>query len=616
MAKYIEIKGHSIQATDTDPVVYAGAWSSGGSLNAERSNAGGAGIQTSALMIGQDGSPQAIVEEYNGSSWSEVGDLNTGRNARAMGANAEAAIATGGYDPGVSTGSVKTEEFDGSSWSEVGDLNAKKEAMGIFGISTAGLAVSGLNRGSPPGNSTRPVNVESWDGSSWTEIANVNQGRSSLIGSGIQTSGIITGGNPAPAQNLVESWDGSSWTEVTEMNQNRGRQGAGSGTSNTSAMVFGGYADPPTTVVATTEEWNGSAWTEVADLSAARSDMSASTNAPTSLSLAFGGLTPPETTATEEWAFPSTPAVQVGQVWFNTDSVTLKGHAAQGTGAWASGGNLNSAIKEGGGSGTQTSAINVGGFPHPMTNETYDGSSWTTFANLNSGRGKNATAGAATNAITAAGETPGTPGINNTAESWNGSAWTEVSELNTGRALYAMSGAGTNTATIAFGGASGTTMYAQTETWDGSSWTESPDLNRSDNREAVAGGGTSTSAFCTGGAPPLTPNLNELWDGTSWTESTEVNTARGYQSGNAANNTNALVYGGYTSPPAAFYTRTESWDGSSWTEVADLSAGTYSHKGAGANKLTALVFGGLNPSETTTTEEWEVPGATKTLSIS
>ena len=253
MAKYIEIKGHSIQSVATDPEPYAGAWSSGGSLNAERSNAGGAGIQTSALMIGQDGSPQAIVEEYNGSSWSEVGDLNTGRNAKAMGANAEAAIATGGYDPGVSTGSVKTEEFDGSSWTEVGDLNVKREAMGTFGIATAGIIASGFSRGNSP---ARPVNVESWNGSAWTEIANVNQGRSTTIGSGIQTSGIISGGNPAPAQNLVESWDGSSWTEVSEMNQSRGRYGGGAGTSNTSAMVFGGYADPPTTVLANTEVWN------------------------------------------------------------------------------------------------------------------------------------------------------------------------------------------------------------------------------------------------------------------------------------------------------------------------------------------------------------------------
>ena len=306
MAKYSDIKGFTVQTLSTDTIVSqiaGGAWASGGSMNASRSNAGGAGIQTSALMVGLDNaSPNpGNVEEYNGSTWSEQTDLNTGRNARAMGANAEAVLAVGGYDPAVSTGSVNTESWDGSSWTEVGDLNKKREAMGIFGIYTAGLIASGLERGVG-----RPADVESWNGSSWTEIANVNQGRSSIIGSGIQTSGIISGGSPAPANNLVESWDGTSWTEVAEMNQNRGRAGGGSGTSNTSAIVFGGYANPPTTVIANTEFWDGSSWAEVADLSTARYDIQSAGNGPTSLSLAFGGLTPPETAATEEFTAPAT----------------------------------------------------------------------------------------------------------------------------------------------------------------------------------------------------------------------------------------------------------------------------------------------------------------------
>ena len=66
MTTYKGIKGLGIQSITSDAIasqVSGGTWSSGGSLNAERSNAGGAGIQTSALMIGQDGSPQNIVEE-------------------------------------------------------------------------------------------------------------------------------------------------------------------------------------------------------------------------------------------------------------------------------------------------------------------------------------------------------------------------------------------------------------------------------------------------------------------------------------------------------------------------------------------------------------------------
>ena len=68
-------------------------------------------------------------------------------------------------------------------------------------------------------------------------------------------------------------------------------------------------------------------------------------------------------------------------------------------GTWASAPNLNAANREGGGSGTSTSAINVGGYPYPMTSEQWNGSTWATFANMGTPRGKNASAGTYTNAL-------------------------------------------------------------------------------------------------------------------------------------------------------------------------------------------------------------------------
>ncbi len=49
---YKKLKGQMIQVTDTDPVVYAGAWSSGGAMNTARSELAGAGIQTAAIAFG------------------------------------------------------------------------------------------------------------------------------------------------------------------------------------------------------------------------------------------------------------------------------------------------------------------------------------------------------------------------------------------------------------------------------------------------------------------------------------------------------------------------------------------------------------------------------------
>ena len=75
-----------------------------------------------------------------------------------------------------------------------------------------------------------------------------------------------------------------------------------------------------------------------------------------------------------------------GQVWYNSTTYALKG-ALTGVGAWASGGNLNTARDLGAGFGIQTAALYTGG-ETPITGktETYDGSAWTEVADLNTVR--------------------------------------------------------------------------------------------------------------------------------------------------------------------------------------------------------------------------------------
>ena len=58
-----------------------------------------------------------------------------------------------------------------------------------------------------------------------------------------------------------------------------------------------------------------------------------------------------------------------GQVWFNSTSKSLKGHGILGTGAWASGGALNTGTHAiGFFGGTQTAAIVAGGASPPTAN--------------------------------------------------------------------------------------------------------------------------------------------------------------------------------------------------------------------------------------------------------
>lgn len=143
-----------------------------------------------------------------------------------------------------------------------------------------------------------------WNGSSWSEVADLNQVRNDLAGTGIYTSALavggIVGGQP-PTSALTETWNGSSWTEVGDLNTNRRDLGiTGSQPDNTAAIVFGGqigFNGPKTAIV---ESWNGSSWTEIVDLNTSRYDLAGGgTN---TAGIAFAGRDPNPTTSTEEFS--------------------------------------------------------------------------------------------------------------------------------------------------------------------------------------------------------------------------------------------------------------------------------------------------------------------------
>ena len=94
----------------------------------------------------------------------------------------------------------------------------------------------------------------------------------------------------------TESWNGTSWTEVNDLNTASAY--AASIGIQTSALAAGKLTAPGART-AGTEQWNGTNWSNVNDLNTAR--RSARGSGTTSLGLAFGGEGPPITGATEEW---------------------------------------------------------------------------------------------------------------------------------------------------------------------------------------------------------------------------------------------------------------------------------------------------------------------------
>lgn len=105
---------------------------------------------------------------------------------------------------------------------------------------------------------------------SWRTLQDMNTARARLAGVGTVPSMVVYGGFVPPNQALTESFNGTSWTEVNDLNLARGQLGA-AGVSSTSALGFAGTVAPPFNAVKTeTEVWNGTNWTEVNDMNTGR----------------------------------------------------------------------------------------------------------------------------------------------------------------------------------------------------------------------------------------------------------------------------------------------------------------------------------------------------------
>jgi hypothetical protein len=580
-----------------------------------------AGVLTAGFaMAGQNpGGRVALVESYNGSSWTETTDINTARGFAAGFGTTTYAVITGGYDAAVSGKTAKTELWNGSSWTEVNDLNNGRYRNQGAGIYTAGIIAGGTSP--PPGVVN---NTETWDGTSWTETHEINTARYGMGLSGTTTATLAAGGYSTTYAANVEVYDGSSWTETTDINTAR-RQGLSSGIY-TDSILAGGEISPGD--VTNTEYWNGSSWTEVNDMSTAR-ETQASTTSSSSSAYAAGGSGTTSFAGTEEWDAPATfNQIQEGQLFYNSTAKAFKETITDIPGAtWASGGDVNTARYGMAASGDATNGVIAGGNDngspgYKNETEVYDGTSWTEVNNLNQERGSfGATNSSPYTDSVAFGGYTGTANTGHT-ETWNGSSWTtSPASLNTARRYNGGLGA-VSTNALCCGGKTSPSYpgpgHTAVESWNGSSWTEVAEFSTGRN-EMPVGAGTNTAAIIYGGQYP--PGLNvrantESFDGTSWTELNDLNTARGYMGGGGTQ-TIALAYGGRHSPGAL--ANTESWNGTSWSEVNDISTARAEAGGASNTGTSSALFSSGSagpPSLPSATEEWTASLSNKTITAS
>ena len=240
------------------------AWTEVTDLNTARSSVSSGGTSTAAFCAGgRISSTDSTVasEEWNGTSWAEGNDLNLERYALTIGMGSQTAgLAVGGnkrFSPSASPEFFAgTEEYNGTSWTEVNDLPTAMESAGGIGTQTAAGQWGGYN-----GSYINSGFL--YDGTSWTTTTNFPISGGNFSTSGTTTAGLMfgiydNGPGAGVANNL--SWDGTSFTEVADLATARNAGGgptASLGTAS-SAILAGGNASPYTTA---TEEWTAADFT-------------------------------------------------------------------------------------------------------------------------------------------------------------------------------------------------------------------------------------------------------------------------------------------------------------------------------------------------------------------
>jgi len=275
----------------------AGAWASGGARNNPYYDGTGCGIQTAALACFGAPSFQDNCEEYNGISWAEVTAGPTALSLTAGGGIQTSAVFASGTSPALFTESF---EYDGTNWTEGGDITSGRKGAGGSGASSTAALIFG---GEPPGPAGIAL-TEKYDGSTWTETGDLNQPRYNISGLGITTATLACAGSEPQASKgaYVEEYNGTTWSEKSALNTAR-HNAAQNGAGTTTAALVAGGTDATPGVTGKTEVFDGSTWTEVADLATARASAYGG-GTQTAAIVSDGGPPYGGIDATEEWADP------------------------------------------------------------------------------------------------------------------------------------------------------------------------------------------------------------------------------------------------------------------------------------------------------------------------
>ena len=240
--------------TRTNTESYNGSsWTAVTAMNTGRQYTVAFGSTTAAVAVAGNPGSVTTTETWNGTGWTNVpGVLSVGRQKMGSsntGTTTAGLIFGGQNTPGPPWYSLAlVEEWDGSSWSVETAVTTKRNDGGGVGTQTASLLITGYD---DPAGAFR-ANVEEWNGTAWSEKADVNTARQAVCCAGTTTSAMIGGGGDNGATGATEQWNGTSWTEVADMGTGRAHAAKGAGASGNACIACSGN---PNRVDC--EEWDG-----------------------------------------------------------------------------------------------------------------------------------------------------------------------------------------------------------------------------------------------------------------------------------------------------------------------------------------------------------------------
>ena len=129
----------------------------------------------------------------------------------------------GNTSPGTNV-KTETEQWNGTNWTEVNDLNTGRISLSGFGTYTSAIASAGY-----VSSPTKLAVTELWNGTNWTETTDLSNARYQAAAAGADnTSGLVTGGESQAGASLAatEEWTGAGapigvWAAGGSMNTGR-----------------------------------------------------------------------------------------------------------------------------------------------------------------------------------------------------------------------------------------------------------------------------------------------------------------------------------------------------------------------------------------------------------